>query len=222
MTITARSAPNAAPARLKVRKNIESLSAQELTDFRLAVKQAIALNDKRGFDYLAGWHGVPLGWCQHHDLLFLPWHRAYLYWLELALQSQVPAVTLPSVDTCCAFAVQAIQRHITVTGVPGAPDRHGAYRRGVSARPRWPGGRGRLARGAPGSRSSVRAGPTGCGARAGPPGRRRVVFRAAWMNWYGRKGISNSVFCASPGRRGARAQLLGEGKWHEILGLTPT
>jgi hypothetical protein len=23
------------------------------------------LNDKRGFDYFAGWHGVPLGWCQH-------------------------------------------------------------------------------------------------------------------------------------------------------------
>jgi hypothetical protein len=60
LTITARPAPNAAPARLKVRKNIESLSAQELTDFRRAVKQAIALNDKRGFDYFAGWHGVPL------------------------------------------------------------------------------------------------------------------------------------------------------------------
>jgi hypothetical protein len=96
LTITARPAPNAAPARLKVRKNIESLSAQELTDFRRAVKQAIALNDKRGFDYFAGWHGVPLGRCQHHDLLFLPWHRAYLYWLELALQSRVPGVTLPA------------------------------------------------------------------------------------------------------------------------------
>lgn len=88
MTITARPAPNAAPARLKVRKNIESLSAQEFTDFRRAVKQAIALNDKRGFDYFAGWHGVPLGWCHYHDPAFLSWHRAYLYWLELALQSQ--------------------------------------------------------------------------------------------------------------------------------------
>jgi hypothetical protein len=37
--------------RLKVRKSIDSLSAQELADFRRAVKQAIALNDKRGFDY---------------------------------------------------------------------------------------------------------------------------------------------------------------------------
>jgi tyrosinase len=95
VTITARPAPNAAPARLKVRKNIEALSAQELADFRRAIRQAIALNDKRGFEYFAGWHGVPLGWCQHHDPLFLPWHRAYLYWLELALQSQVSGVTLP-------------------------------------------------------------------------------------------------------------------------------
>jgi tyrosinase len=95
LTITARPAPNAAPARLKVRQNIDSLSAAELADFRRAVKQALDLNDKRGFDYFASWHGVPFGWCQHHDLLFLPWHRAYLYWLELALQSEVPGVTLP-------------------------------------------------------------------------------------------------------------------------------
>jgi hypothetical protein len=39
-TITARPVPNAAPARLKVRKNTDSLSAQELADFRRAVKQA--------------------------------------------------------------------------------------------------------------------------------------------------------------------------------------
>jgi tyrosinase len=95
LTITARPAPNAAPVRLKVRKSIDSLSTQELTDFRRAINQALAHNDKRGFEYFAGWHGVPLGWCQHHDPLFLPWHRAYLYWLELALQSEVPGVTLP-------------------------------------------------------------------------------------------------------------------------------
>jgi tyrosinase len=95
LTITARPAPNAAPVRLKVRQNIDTLSATELADFRRAIKGAMALNDNRGYEYFAGWHGVPLGWCQHHDPLFLPWHRAYLYWLELALQSQVPGVTLP-------------------------------------------------------------------------------------------------------------------------------
>ena len=63
------------PPAFKVRKNIDSLSAQELADFRRAIKQALALNDKRGFDYFASWHGVPFGWCQHPDALFLPWHR---------------------------------------------------------------------------------------------------------------------------------------------------
>jgi hypothetical protein len=35
-----------------------------------------------------------LGWC-HHDLLLVPWHRAYLWRLELALQSGQPGVTVP-------------------------------------------------------------------------------------------------------------------------------
>ena len=95
MPITAPPSPTAAPARLKVRKNINALSAQELTDLRRAIQESVALKDKRSYEYFASWHGVPLGWCQHHDPLFLPWHRAYLYWLELALQSQVPGVTLP-------------------------------------------------------------------------------------------------------------------------------
>jgi hypothetical protein len=61
LTITARPAPNAAPARLKVRRNIESLSAQELTDLRRAIRQAIALNDKRGLSI------SPAGMACHWD-----------------------------------------------------------------------------------------------------------------------------------------------------------
>ncbi len=55
----------------------------------------MAISDNRGYSYFAGWHGVPFGWCEHHTVWFLPWHRAYLYRLELALQRQVPGVTLP-------------------------------------------------------------------------------------------------------------------------------
>jgi hypothetical protein len=61
LTITARPTPNAAPARLNVRESIDSFSAQEIFDFRRAVKQASALNDKRGFDYFASWHVVAPG-----------------------------------------------------------------------------------------------------------------------------------------------------------------
>jgi hypothetical protein len=48
LTITARPTPDAVPPRLNVHKNINLLCAQELPDFRRAVKQALALNDKRG------------------------------------------------------------------------------------------------------------------------------------------------------------------------------
>jgi tyrosinase len=37
---------------------------------------------------------VPLGLCRHHEQLFLPWHRQYLYFFELALQRAVPGVSL--------------------------------------------------------------------------------------------------------------------------------
>ena len=107
MSVTVRPAANAAPARLNIRKNISALSPAELANLRRAIKQAMELNDKRGFEYFAGWHGVPLGWCQHHDALFLPWHRAYLYWLELALQSQVAGVTLPWWDWSTAGTIPA-------------------------------------------------------------------------------------------------------------------
>jgi tyrosinase len=33
--------------------------------------------------------------CVHHRELFLPWHRAYLYFFEKALQDLTPGVTLP-------------------------------------------------------------------------------------------------------------------------------
>jgi len=65
------------------------------------------LADDRGYEYHAGIHGLPLPvYCVHHDAtglddnvyvgpLFLPWHRAYLYFFELSLASLTPGVTLP-------------------------------------------------------------------------------------------------------------------------------
>jgi hypothetical protein len=47
LIITARPTTNAAAARLNVRKTVDSFGAQELSDFRRAVKQALVLNDKR-------------------------------------------------------------------------------------------------------------------------------------------------------------------------------
>jgi tyrosinase len=84
---------------LKHRKSVSRLTPEELAGLRAAWADLGELTDDRGFQYYAGWHGVPFGWCGRHDgdPLFLPWHRAYLYHFELALQDRDPAhaVTLP-------------------------------------------------------------------------------------------------------------------------------
>src|SRR5215210_4711510 len=84
---------------MAIRKAIRGLSPQELTNFREAVSRMKALSDERGYNFFAGIHGLPLPiHCQHGTLLFLPWHRAYLYFFELALQDQVPDMGLPYWD----------------------------------------------------------------------------------------------------------------------------
>jgi tyrosinase len=72
------------------------LTAGQLTDFRSAIAAVQKINDDRGYQYWAGIHGLPLpAYCTHNSPLFLPWHRAYLYFFEKALQDRVPGVTLP-------------------------------------------------------------------------------------------------------------------------------
>lgn len=79
-----------------VRTNAALISAVELAALRQAFARVMALNDDRGYQRHAGIHGLPLPVsCRHGDSLFLPWHRAYLYLFERALQDQVPAATVP-------------------------------------------------------------------------------------------------------------------------------
>ena len=85
-----------APVRLRHRRSARRLSKGQLTDLRKAVAQAQKIGDERGYQYWAGVHGLPLpAFCQHGSPIFLPWHRAYLYFFEKALQERVPGVTLP-------------------------------------------------------------------------------------------------------------------------------
>lgn len=95
MTVVATVQPRALRATLKHRKSVTKLSADEVTRLREAIKQALKISDDRGYQFYAGWHGVPFGYCWHHHPLFLPWHRAYLYFFELSLQRIDPQVTLP-------------------------------------------------------------------------------------------------------------------------------
>ncbi len=82
-------------ATLKTRQNVSRLGGNELAAFRSVIAAVLDRPDNRGYQYFAGWHGVPDGICQHHNNLFLPWHRGYLYHFELALQDVDPTVTLP-------------------------------------------------------------------------------------------------------------------------------
>ncbi len=78
-----------------VRKNIEALTLPELQALREAYVRAQWIFDNRGYNYYAGFHGIPNWYCPHHDRsvrssqnlkLFLPWHRAYLLYFERAIR----------------------------------------------------------------------------------------------------------------------------------------
>jgi tyrosinase len=107
---------------LRNRTKIDALTANQLAALRQAFTAVYGINDDRGFAYWAGIHGLPLPIsCQHHNLLFLPWHRAYLYFFEQALMDQVAGATLPWWDYFAA-APPAIPDPYAQPGVNGAPN----------------------------------------------------------------------------------------------------
>jgi tyrosinase len=86
------------------RLRADAPDAPHLVTFRDALARAKAIRDNRGYDFIAGFHGAPGYYCWHHQenprtqlqaRLFLPWHRAYLWHLEQALQDLVDGVALP-------------------------------------------------------------------------------------------------------------------------------
>ena len=89
---------------LRIRLGVHNLDDAQVASFRSSYQQMMAIGDNRGFQYLAGLHGVPSWYCWHHQQnsrsaqqlqLFLPWHRAYLYNWEMAMRDRVADVTLP-------------------------------------------------------------------------------------------------------------------------------
>jgi len=92
-----------------VRKDIRTLSKAELDDLVRAwhLVQNVDPADPDSFFQIAGYHGEPFrgagynnpqwwgGYCNHGNILFPTWHRAYVRRLEQALQKQVPGVTMP-------------------------------------------------------------------------------------------------------------------------------
>lgn len=93
MPLTPLRAPQNPSQDLRHRVSVFNLTPQALTALRDAVAKMKPRGDNKGFEYFAGIHGWPQFRCQHSTdqgqaFLFLPWHRAYLYLFELALQDQ--------------------------------------------------------------------------------------------------------------------------------------
>jgi len=79
-----------------LRKSVWALDEEEVAALREAFGRSQALSDSRGYGHFASLHGFPdPGYCEHRNQLFLPWHRAYLYFFEQSLQDLVPGVALP-------------------------------------------------------------------------------------------------------------------------------
>lgn len=96
MSSVSPAAPRLAPRPLRHRRSARRLTAGQQADLRRAIAEVQAIGDDRGYQRWAGIHGLPLPIsCVHGDELFPPWHRAYLYLFEKALQDRVPGVTLP-------------------------------------------------------------------------------------------------------------------------------
>lgn len=96
MTVSVMPARRQTQAPLSYRKNADLLRGPQLASLRRAYRASMNVNDDRGWLRWAGIHGLPLPmYCQHHTSLFLPWHRAYLYFFELSLKRFEPTVTLP-------------------------------------------------------------------------------------------------------------------------------
>lgn len=87
------------------RQEVNALDPASLAALRRAFGRAYGIHDERGYGYFSGVHGLPLpSYCPHHTLLFLPWHRAYLYFFERALQDLDAAANLPWWDWTAATA----------------------------------------------------------------------------------------------------------------------
>jgi tyrosinase len=86
---------------IRWRRSVAKLNSAQVGHVRDAYAAVQGLADDRGYQHHAGIHGLPLPiYCQHTTSqrfasLFLPWHRAYLYFFERALRDQQSGLAQP-------------------------------------------------------------------------------------------------------------------------------
>lgn len=77
---------------MAIRPNIRGLNSDpdQIALLRQALERMKSLSDDRGYEWFASIHALSLPqWCEHGTPQFLPWHRAYLFYFELALQTRL-------------------------------------------------------------------------------------------------------------------------------------
>ncbi len=82
-------------ANLVTRVSVDTLSVAALALLRKGYGAMQAIKDERGFNAISGIHGVPGHFCHKVEILFLPWHRAYLYHFEQYLRDRVAGTCIP-------------------------------------------------------------------------------------------------------------------------------
>jgi tyrosinase len=101
------------------RLNIDAMTPTQLAAYRAAIAASMQVSDERGYNFQAGIHGLPLPiGCDiaHGRPLFLPWHRAYLYFFELTLRAQGADVTLPWWDWTADRRIPTAYSRVRVEG----------------------------------------------------------------------------------------------------------
>jgi tyrosinase len=120
---SATASPSEPIVALEHRPSVQQLTSIQLALLRKAIATTQAISDERGYQHWAGIHGLPLPmYCQHGTPLFLPWHRAYLYLFEKALQDAVPGTMLAWWDwtTAHATGIPTAYAQREISGVPNS------------------------------------------------------------------------------------------------------
>ena len=124
------------------RLRVTAPTATSMQTFSAALGELEQIGDNRGYNHIAGFHGAPGWYCWHHQAsprtplqarLFLPWHRAYLWWLEQALQDRVPGAALPWWDWTQDQKIPDAYRPAKLAGQPNPL--HGTKAKVPSASP---------------------------------------------------------------------------------------
>jgi tyrosinase len=90
--------PLPATRNVTLRRSVYDLTGTEITALRQAFASLQAIADNRGYQYIAGLHGLPQYYCPHANPFFLIWHRPYVLMFEQALQAVAPGMGLPYWD----------------------------------------------------------------------------------------------------------------------------